>query len=115
MPTSWEWPATVRRQQPIHVFEECGTGTRIYFNARPVIGDFGRLICLHGFILVSTLVALRILSGEHFAQLRGPLQLDHQLGFPPFDDGSTLNAGPDEKYEEWEVVGPDGLYLVGKP
>jgi hypothetical protein len=32
-----------------------------------------------------------------------------------FDDGSTLDTGPDGKYENWEVVGPDGLNLVGMP
>jgi hypothetical protein len=32
-----------------------------------------------------------------------------------FDDGSTLEAGPDGNYENWEVVGPDGLNLIGMP
>lgn len=32
-----------------------------------------------------------------------------------FDDGSTLDAGPDGKYENWEIVGPNGLNLVGMP
>jgi hypothetical protein len=32
-----------------------------------------------------------------------------------FDDGSSLEAGPDGNYENWEVVGPDGLILIGMP
>jgi Family of unknown function (DUF6188) len=32
-----------------------------------------------------------------------------------FDDGSTLEAGPDGNYENWEVVGPGGLNLIGMP
>ena len=32
-----------------------------------------------------------------------------------FDDGSTLSAGPDPRYENWEMSGPDGLHLVAPP
>jgi hypothetical protein len=32
-----------------------------------------------------------------------------------FDDGSTLEAGPDGNYENWEVVGSDGLNPIGMP
>jgi hypothetical protein len=32
-----------------------------------------------------------------------------------FEDGSGLDAGPDEDYENWELVGPGNLNLVGLP
>ena len=32
-----------------------------------------------------------------------------------FDDGSSLAAGPQPPYENWELVGPRGLNLVAMP
>lgn len=32
-----------------------------------------------------------------------------------YDDGTKLMAGPDSAYENWELVGPRGLYLVAIP
>lgn len=32
-----------------------------------------------------------------------------------FDDGSQLLAGPDQRYESWELVGPGNLNLIGFP
>jgi hypothetical protein len=32
-----------------------------------------------------------------------------------FGSGAILRAGPDPNYENWELVGPDDLYLVGVP
>jgi hypothetical protein len=32
-----------------------------------------------------------------------------------FDDGSSLRAGPDDHYENWEIAGPDALNLVSPP
>jgi hypothetical protein len=32
-----------------------------------------------------------------------------------FDDGSQLLSGPDQNYENWELVGPGNLNLIGFP
>jgi hypothetical protein len=32
-----------------------------------------------------------------------------------FDDSSSLSAGPDEKYENWAIIGPGDLHLVAVP
>jgi hypothetical protein len=32
-----------------------------------------------------------------------------------YSDGAALSVGPHPKYENWEVVGPDKLYLVAPP
>jgi hypothetical protein len=32
-----------------------------------------------------------------------------------FDSGARLEAGPDGHYENWELVGPNGILIVGLP
>jgi hypothetical protein len=32
-----------------------------------------------------------------------------------FDSGARLEVGPDGHYENWELVGPDGILIVGLP
>jgi len=32
-----------------------------------------------------------------------------------FDDGSALSAEPDPRYENWQISGPQGLFLVAPP
>ncbi len=32
-----------------------------------------------------------------------------------FSDGAVISAGPDPQYENWDLQGPDGLWLVAPP
>ena len=32
-----------------------------------------------------------------------------------FDSGVTLEAGPDGRYENWQLMGPGGILIVGTP
>jgi hypothetical protein len=60
----------------------------------------------------ATLVPVLELRGSRVASATADRQ--GQLNVV-FEDGTSLSAGPDERYENWDLAGPESLILAAPP